>query len=70
MKDSSLLVAVAEKIKNLAWLLFITAKVKIFNVGQEADITETAFLLYCVMVKVVKAMPAGVTCEVYRACGG
>ncbi len=50
IKDKTLNIASASKIKNFSWLLFITAKTKIFNIQKfREDVTETALLLHAVL---------------------
>ena len=48
----------------MAWLLFITAKIKVLNsLRTREDITEIAFLLFTVVHRVVLLLPAEVVCE-------
>ena len=51
-------------IRNFAWLLFLTAKLKIFTLRKcREDITETAFLLYACIKKVLLNLPKGCQAE-------
>ncbi len=57
IKDKSLTVSSAQKIKCFAWQLFISAKIKLLKCD---DILNTALLLYAVLKVVTLNLPAEV----------
>ena len=59
--DRSLSFASAEQFKKLAWIIYITGKMKILN-GSDA-ITDLAFLLYATVYWVIMLCPKDVKCS-------
>jgi hypothetical protein len=65
IEDRDMSCASALSIKKLAWLLFVTSKIKVLK-GSE-DLTEFVFLLYAVMYQVVMLCPKEVTCDLIES---
>jgi hypothetical protein len=64
IRDKSLTVACSQQIKKFAWFLFIIAKVRVLDSHlKREDITEIAFLLYAVLLRILQLLPKEVCCD-------